>query len=444
MKKILFLFLFLFGLTGYAAQIITATVSVTNAAGTTNGQTITINGGVRTWTNSVNIPASQILTNNTPEGSATNLFLQIASYPISGLTLSRTTSTNIVLKASPGFILTVSVSAGWGAVSYSTNETTSATVVRVPVSVEVNAVRTNVTSGLVEAISDSSNTNAIQQMSKAAEQLVGITNTQTITGDKYFSGTIIISNQAGVIFTGTLIATNITGIVGSLTNGYWTNAILDNPTITNGTAYGSLDANNLNVRSNLSFGNFDSFIFTDNAAYFQFDPEEAESSFIGEYGNLGDGGGFWGAAVEATNWIAAPTLIASNNASLSSVTFNRTNNFPTGSDAAFGRYALTSLANGNNAAIPVGTNVFVEVSGPSSAFTVNGINGSPNRDGKFLILLNLTGQNMTIAHDSGTDPTAANRIYTMTGSDHATTANGAAILIYSASASRWILLSLNP
>jgi hypothetical protein len=66
------------------------------------------------------------------------------------------------------------------------------------------------------------------------------------------------------------------------------------------------------------------------------------------------------------------------------------------------------------------------------------------RDGKFLILLNQTGQNMTVAHDSGTDPTAANRIYSMTGADQTTTGNGAATFIYSAAAARWIMISFAP
>jgi len=118
-----------------------------------------------------------------------------------------------------------------------------------------------------------------------------------------------------------------------------------------------------------------------------------------------------------------------------------TNSF---SDIAFRRYANTSLANGVNAAVLVGTNTFMQVSGPSAAFTIAGLNGSPNRDGQLAIVLNLTGYDMTIAHDSGGDPTAANRIYTMTGADRTTTGNGAAVFLYSTSASRWINLSFDP
>jgi hypothetical protein len=122
-----------------------------------------------------------------------------------------------------------------------------------------------------------------------------------------------------------------------------------------------------------------------------------------------------------------------------------TNTFPAGSDIAFGRYALSTLGNGINQDIIVGTNVFVEVSGPSGAFSIEGIAGG--RDGKFIIILNQTSQNMTIAVEggaTGNDPTAANRILSMTGADRATTGNGAATLIYSAAASRWILIAFDP
>lgn len=123
----------------------------------------------------------------------------------------------------------------------------------------------------------------------------------------------------------------------------------------------------------------------------------------------------------------------------SAFTFSNKNNFPAGSDIAFGRFPISSLASGNNAAVPVGTNVLVEVSGPSAAFNINGI--ANGRDGKLLVLLNLSGQVMTIANESGTDPVAANRIRTLTGADLATFTNSICTLIYNASVSRWILLS---
>lgn len=127
---------------------------------------------------------------------------------------------------------------------------------------------------------------------------------------------------------------------------------------------------------------------------------------------------------------------------ITNAVFGNTNSFPAGSDISFGRYPITSLANGNNAGIIVGTNVFIEVSGPSAAFAICGIGGG--RDGKLIYIVNQTGFDMTISHQSGVDATAANRIITMTGADRATTGNGTATLIYSASASRWLLLNFDP
>jgi hypothetical protein len=60
-------------------------------------------------------------------------------------------------------------------------------------------------------------------------------------------------------------------------------------------------------------------------------------------------------------------------------------------------------------------------------------------DGQRLTLVNLTGANLTVAHENA-GATAANRITTMTGADIATTANGAAEFIYDTSSSRWICL----
>lgn len=159
-----------------------------------------------------------------------------------------------------------------------------------------------------------------------------------------------------------------------------------------------------------------------------------------------------GASSTATNQIrlggsdfqvSSPGIFLGN--SHSNTTFTGTNIFAAKSAVGFTPYALGSLATGNNAAIPIATNVIVEIaSGPGAAFTINGIDSTGRIPGQLLYLVNLTGFNMTIAHQSGTDPTAANRIITMTGADHATTGNGTAQLYYSTSQSRWILLNLEP
>jgi hypothetical protein len=106
-------------------------------------------------------------------------------------------------------------------------------------------------------------------------------------------------------------------------------------------------------------------------------------------------------------------------------------------------FDLDSLANGNNAAVPVGTNALIEITtGPTGAFAICGL--AAGYSGQIIWVVNLTGQNMTAAHQSGVEPTAGNRIITMTGSDVATTGNGAFKLYYSGSQSRWVLISSEP
>lgn len=115
-----------------------------------------------------------------------------------------------------------------------------------------------------------------------------------------------------------------------------------------------------------------------------------------------------------------------------------TNTFDAGADISFGRYAITTIANGNNAGVILGTNVFVEISGASAAFTNNGFAGG--RDGKLAIIVYQGGQSWTVANESGVDPVAANRIRTGTGADLVIPGNpGMLILIYSGAASRWLL-----
>lgn len=420
MKKILlYLFLTLAAVAAQAADITTITIAVTNAAGTTNGQTVTINGNVRTWTNNVVVPGTQVLTNATAGGSATNLFRQLAGNPISGLTLAYSGTNGIALSTAPGGSLSVSISDGWGLLSSSTVTLTPAQVLRLPLSVEAAAVRTNLASQLAAAVGGSENTNAPYENSKLFENVVGKTNAQTVTGAKIFAS---FAGTAGAITNAALSAPALSNAVFHALLSFYNGEITITNSADNGIQFWSASAG----APILSLTNGNVVIEADSALQIKGGTPAANAVLVGDAG----GGATWGTVPGTTNKI------------LDSVSLANTNTV-TG-DLSFRRYAVTSLANGNNAAVPIGTNTFVEVSGPSGAFTVNGINGAPNRDGKFLILLNQTGQNMTIAHDSGTDPTAANRIYTMTGADRATTGNGAAMLIYSAAASRWILISFDP
>jgi hypothetical protein len=391
MKNLIILLLALLAVPSFGAtQIITGTVTLTNTAGTTNGQTIEINSAAREWTTN-ETSSGYIATNSTAAGAATNLFLALARYP-TGLALSYGGTNSIKLQTAPGGALAITLSDGWGTVAYSSNTIGPGAAVRVPLSVEVAIAQTNVASGIVEMVGSSANTNAIGEDAPAVANLMGLGNDQTIAGAKSFT------NEANV-FAG---AHSGTFELPSL------------QTLTNAQLYGNF---------NYVFGIIRHQALT---------PDRILC--LDTFGNV-------------TNTPISRTLF---NAAMSAESLTsgalKTNTLLYGEakldSAAFRRYALAGLANGNNAAVAVGTNTFVEVSGPTGAFAVHGL--ADGIDGKLVILLNQTGQDMTLAHESGVDPTAGNRIVSLTGADQATTGNGAATLIYSSTAARWILLSVAP
>ena len=433
MKYVFALLLLSLALSAQAADRVIATLTVTNSAGTTNGQTLTVNGSVRTLTNSVFVPSTQILTNSTAAGSKTNILSQISLNPFAQVIAQDYSATAIRLSGVSGLTLTVTPSAGWAEVTYVTQSVASVVGVRVPITSEPSGgQQTNIASLLVSGIGALS-TNSFYESNIAVTNLVGITNAQTISGLKQFT------NVGGIWYGYVSNSTGISGNVNYMTNGLYLSPVLNSPTFTNGTFYGTHNYGDVTVGYTAAGPIFSSAAAGDVIL-------ALTNGQVGLGSSLFQIGGTPGISrvmmSDALGNLSLELITAVTNATFRSAAFVSTNTFPAGSDIAFGRYALTTLANGANS-ISVGTNAFIEVSGPSAAFTINGITGSPNRDGKTVIIVNQTTFNMTIAHDSGTEPTAANRIYTMTGADRATTGNGAAMLIYSSSASRWILFSLD-
>jgi len=469
MRILLVLLLFL-SLSANAAIRITASLSITN--GTTNGQTIVINGSTRTWTNSVFVPLTQVLTNSTAAGAKTNLYSHFGSSPIASVAISDAGSTNFNFIGQCGSFLTVTPSAGWATVSYSTQQCTTLVGVRVPVSGEpASAQQTNIASGLVHAFNMNVVTQALFESSTSVSNLVGRTNAQSISGNKTFTGTNIYSNSFSIFYNGTVSnATDISGNLGTVTNGSWRNPKMIGDTsitngvlaITNGTqAYVELSPNQgsvvwrlIGLTTGLTIGQIGTgnwLSLLTNGSTIVSAVASSQPAFIVQ-----------AAGTTATNLVEiqgpGQNIVFSVNTngnaylsgslyvvgSITNVTTRGTNNFPAGSDIAFGRYANASLASGNNSGVIVGTNVYMEVSGPGAAFSIHGITGSPNRDGKLIIIDNNTGFDMTIAHQSGTDPVAGNRIISNTGADRTTTGNGSAILIYNGTTSRWKLVHFDP
>ena len=104
----------------------------------------------------------------------------------------------------------------------------------------------------------------------------------------------------------------------------------------------------------------------------------------------------------------------------------------------------TAITGAGNHTLNPSNAVFVKLSALSAAGNLSGISGG--EDGRFLILYNPTtntSNDLTIKHDDS-NATAANRIYTMTGTDVVVDARGSAMFIYDAEADRWVVISVNP
>jgi hypothetical protein len=467
-----------------AVDRITASLSITNAAGTTNGQTITLNGNVRTWTNSVALVSAQVLTNSTATGAKTNLYKAVGLVPFSQVTEFDKGATNIDFTGASGLAMTMTLSPGWASVSYATQNVTTLTAVRVPIDGEATASqRTNIASLLVKGESDRS-TNSFSESSAAMANFVGLSLAQAISGNKFFMG-----------------ASN-----------YFASAYLLNPISTNGANYGNAFSSPGAGLSSEQFGigataggiqalavgpsasasaTFSTAVGNSAAALYTNSTAVGSGAFTGKdaatalgrsanaTGTNATAAGFstlasgvnssaLGATAHATHDNATAvgsgaTTTAANQVMLGAPGINTVvNNFlqvlagatfangltnlsltaPTTffaeSDIAFTRKAVSSLATGVNAGVPVGTNIFVEVSGPGAAFSIAGL--ANGRDGKFVILLNQTTFNMTLSNESGSEPagSATNRIHCLTGADKVVTGNSASILVYSGTLSRWI------
>lgn len=421
MKKLLALLLILAAFPALAVDRITLSISITNNP--IDGNTLAVNSGTRTWKTNVTTAGTQILIGSSIPDTTTNLFRHALAYPFSGPVSVIWVSTNqIKLVGEAGNAVSYSASGTWASFTTSTQAVTTLTTIRVPLSGETASVQTNNATQLVAGINSYSQT-PLSDTATATANLVNLAQTQTITGAKTFT-------NAAQVWSG----------------GYATNAQIDAAKL-------KYITNNSPLKFYTSGGARQYGIAPDAngipSLYYIFSTDDLSTP--GNYSpspanllNVNSANFIYGQLQAANNW----TL--SNNFALASGTFTNAANWnPTvngtatfQSDARFTRYDLTTLASGNNAAIPIGsTNIYVRIpSGPTAAFTINGIASGAN--GRFLILENATGYAMTVANQSGTDPTAANRIATYSGTDISTVGNCVAMFVYDSSASRWKLVSL--
>lgn len=464
------------------ADLITATVAITNSPVYPN--TLASGADSRIWTNNVTTPATQILITNNNILNASNLFTAIANTRFAGMKVTWDGMTsNVIFFGNAPLVLTAS--AGYCTITYVTNVTTAY------IPIEVNALdpagftwaassnQIKFASGIVAGLSSATNPIAtnIPAMNLYADLQSGQSfSNKTLVAPQINGGTNlngVISNSAG-----------ISGTVSRLTNGSWTN-----PSFTNGQNFGNAFSSpgsgtgseqfglgaTATAAGSSAFGDGATASGSGGASAFGFSTVASgnSASALG-YGSTASGNStvaVGGTASSTSSSVFGPGTTASfgsdtalgSGATTTTVhqimlgtsseyvqfpggvlfTGNETNAILAGTNQVIGQLAYTrtnntSLANGNNAGVDPLSKIYMKVSGPSGAFTINGI--ARGVDGRILILQNSTGQTMTIANDSGVDPTAANRIYTGLNADIVLTNIPSCMsLIYDSAISRWIV-----
>lgn len=451
----------------HAAELVTITVTVTNnPVGNTNK--FTLNSSVRTVTNTITAsPSTLIQQTNTTAWFATNLINHLGLYPVSyGHLLSQTSETNVVIRGRVGETMTATIAGAWGFVTYATNTASSPTfIVRMPITTEASSNRTHIASLLAQAISDYA-TNAIATNAIATSNFItkGASALQKITSPLQLSGTLGVS--VGSFTNVSLYNATNRGYLGAVTNGYWTNGVLDSPKATNLVSYGSISAPGSGTSSEqfgagaragsdydsafgatslatngsaAAFGN-GAAAFAGGAAIGSLSTANTNSAAVG-YGTRAAGVGnvvigpnndddgfaniiILGNGITATddNQViigGAEQVVSFQSPIVGAVATNwtiRGTNHLNG-DLSFGRFSNTSMINGNNSGILIGTNVIVELSGATTIAQYAGFIASRDGDQRVIRMSGAVTNIIVDANDPiySPDGTAANRIKTGTG-----------------------------
>lgn len=423
------------------ADLNTITLTFTN--GTTPGDAITVSGNTRTFTNDVSSnPTALILTNATAAVSATNYFTHIGLTRYPGVTARMTNATTVQLVGDG--TLTMTISGAFGYVTRATNASGASTVVYYPVDTLPASARTNQASDLVYSLRYSTTAAPTNSPALANHMSLGpqpqmaankiLTNSTlvrgTIQGHTFFYGTnffylgSLIDNAEGDQWNFNQSGSRNTNTAARLS---------DISTLSN-SVFLELASSNKSVSGKWTFEGNTSF----SGSNFIAGPIYADSGII-----LGD-------ALYASDisewWTFNPTGLADENSPIrykdlnglgqSNTTFSGTNNW--NGDLALQARANSSLANGGNAGVILGTNVVISLSGATTTATLAGF--AAEREGAFHIVRLSGAVSHVIANESGLDSTAANRITTGTGGD-ITLTNQPAFIQLRYSGTRWELIN---
>jgi len=421
-------------------NLITAKITVITAI--SNGFAITVNSSTRTVTNNVTAAATQILTNHTITGATSNLNSHIAAAAFAGVKMSGyTNGSNVLyLRGVLGGALGVTILSNWATVVYSTQVFSSGMIdVRVPYQAEAASVQTNIVNGIVGILNDPNVNDKINTNAPAFSNFIDTSGRpQRLENDVIVNATLeggtstnqVITNavrvNAGTISTpvgaiGDLTSLSLSNSANALFGGvsYFGAEVFFNDTI---------EMQNLGLIARL--GN----IIQLSGGYSLLGRVHAQAGIsnslfyygVGPFTNLGY------AYLMSGFYAASPSEFGDN------VFFNGADiTHSAGNTASFGRTTLANLtvhggiliagsntwsgdiafvpksnaglANGANSGVILGSNVLVQLSGPTAAYTIAGFGAE--RSGSFhIVQMDNPVSSVSILENSGTEAVAANRI----------------------------------
>jgi hypothetical protein len=173
-------------------------VKATFTGNPANGNTVTINGTVKTFVTAVTTVSTQILIGADETETAENWHAHNQSYPYTRI-LSSQSGTIVDLLGEIGFTVTASMTGTWGTVVVAPQTVTQFPLV-LPLSGESSTTRETRANALVDAFDYA--TDPFVASVAALTNFVNVPNSQTVTGPKFFTGATILSNLLQVIYGG--------------------------------------------------------------------------------------------------------------------------------------------------------------------------------------------------------------------------------------------------
>lgn len=218
---------FVFESAAQTQSYVTAYLTITNFVQSTNRDTISVNGHVRTWTNAVTSAATQLQQTNSITWTATNLWVAYADYPETTplVNILMTSPTNIIMQGIPGQALIILTngpagSTNWLTWYYATNTITNAYAVRLPTNAIGGVELSNDLNGIINILNLNEATNAVNanlpqwQNFVNASALTALSNAMLQAGTNLTNFTLTIGAN-GTNYT-QLILTNATNFAATL------------------------------------------------------------------------------------------------------------------------------------------------------------------------------------------------------------------------------------